>query len=239
MLRESGIDLGLSRSSMTRIFNKARLRASLTVTSGAWLQALPISSVSLHIDDDVIKVAMDFCLGANLCASDLQHCVARDAARCHQCAQMPSCKEPAGLGRSDRKRPDGVSLIPWSQGHCVSWDVTSLNTLAPFYLFSSTIQAGSAAVRAEVADTLKYSALATHIFVTLAFETLGAWAVEATTFGTELGRRMTAVTGDPRDTAFLRQCLMMAIQRGKAYSKIFVIYGICSIRNERSFQAIQ
>ena len=46
---------------------KARLRASLTAMSGAWLQALPISSVGLWMDDDVIRVAVGLRLGANLC----------------------------------------------------------------------------------------------------------------------------------------------------------------------------
>ena len=30
-------------------------------------------------------------------------------------AQIPSTKEPPGLLRSDGKKPDGVSLIPWSR----------------------------------------------------------------------------------------------------------------------------
>ena len=64
---------------------------------------------------------------------------------------------------------------------------------------------------------LKYSALAiTHSFVPLAFEMLGAWGVEAAAFVAELGRRMTAVTGDPRETVFIRQRLSVAIQRGNA-----------------------
>jgi len=132
-------------------------------------------------------------------------------------AQVPSCKEPPGLSRSDGKRPDGVSLIPWSRGRCVTWDVTSPDTLAPSHLVSSATQAGSAAATAEAAKTLKYSALAaTHIFVPLAFETLGAWGVEAATFVSELGRRMATVTGDTRETAFFRQRLSVAIQRGNA-----------------------
>ena len=92
------------------------------------------------------------------------------------------------------------------------------DTLAPSHLQSSATQAGSAAeARAEAAKTLKYSALAiTHVFVPLAFETLGAWGVEAAAFVAELGRRMTAATGDSRETSFLRQRLSVAIQRGNA-----------------------
>ena len=94
--------------------------------------------------------------------------------------------------------------------------VTSF-TLAPSHLPSSATQAGSAAARAEAAKTLKYSGLTTtHAFVPLAFETLGAWGAEAAAFVAELGRRKAAVTGDPRETAFLRQRLSVAIQRGNA-----------------------
>jgi hypothetical protein len=195
------------------------------------------------MDDDVIRVAVGLRLGSNLCEPHTCSCgVLVDARGTHGLAckrsagrhprhgllndvvwramlraQVPSCKEPAGLSRSDGKRPDGVSLIPWSRGRCVTWDVTSPDTLAPSHLPSSATQAGSAAARAEAAKTLKYAALATtHVFVPLAFETLGAWGAEANAFVSELGRRMRAVTGDPRETAFLRQRLSVAIQRGNA-----------------------
>ena len=165
---------------------------------------MPISSVGLRMDDDVIRVAVGLRLGANLCEPHMCTCgVPVDARGTHGLAckrsagrhprhgllndvvwramlraQVPSCKEPAGLSRSDGKRPDGVSLIPWSRGRCVTWDVTSPDTLAPSHLPSSATQAGSAAARAEAAKTLKYSALAiTHVFVPLAFETLGAWGL--------------------------------------------------------------
>ena len=145
---------------------KARLRASLTATSGAWLQALPISSVGLRMDDDVIRVAVGLRLGANLCEPHTctsgvpvdargthglackrsagrhpRHGLLNDVVwRAMLRAQVPSCKEPAGLSRSDGKRPDGVSLIPWSRGRCVTWDVTSPDTLAPSHLPSSATQ---------------------------------------------------------------------------------------------------
>ena len=223
---------------------RSHLRASLTATSGAWLQALPISSVGLRMDDDVIRVAVGLRLGTDLCEPHTCTCGVPVDARgtyglaCKQSVgrhprhgllngvvwramlrvQVPSCKEPTGLSRSDGKRPDGVSLIPWSRGRCVTWDVSSPDTLAPSHLLSSANQAGSAVARAEAAKTLKYSALAmaTPVFVPLPFETQGARGVEAAVFVTELGRRTTAVTGDPRETAFLRQRRSVAIQNGNA-----------------------
>ena len=41
---------------------------------------------------------------------------------------IPAVKEPSGLLRTDGKRPDGVTLIPWKDGRCVTWDVTVVDT---------------------------------------------------------------------------------------------------------------
>ena len=223
---------------------RSRLRASLTATSRAWLQTLPIASVGLRMDDDVVRVAVGLSLGANLCEPYTCTCgVLVDARGTHGLAackrsaghhprhgllndvvwlamlraQVPSCKEPTGLSISDGKRPDGVSLIPWSRGAVSPGMSRHPTPLAPSHLPSSDTHAGSAAARAEAAKTLKYSALAsTHVFVPLAFETLGAWGPEAAAFVAELGRRTAAVTGDPRETAFLRQRFSVVIQRGNA-----------------------
>ena len=222
---------------------KARLRASQCATSGAWLQALPISSVGLRLADDVVRVAVGLRLGAHLCEPHTCRCgthvdergihglACKKSAGRHprhgllndiiwralQRAQVPSTKEPVGLFRADGKRPDGVSMIPWARGRCVAWDVTSPDTLAPSHVAGSAIQSGVAAGKAEANKTTKYAALAnTHLFMPLAFETLGAWGEQAYGFVAELGRRITAITGDSRETAFLRQRLSLAIQRGNA-----------------------
>lgn len=39
-------------------------------------------------------------------------------------AQIPSRLEPVGLSYEDNKRPDGMTLIPWSNGRILSWDAT-------------------------------------------------------------------------------------------------------------------
>ena len=87
---------------------------------------------------------------------------------------IPSVKEPSGLSRSDGKRPDGLTLIPWKNGRCVTWDVTVTDTLAQSYLSSTSITYGGAAEAAADRKTSKYSQLAqTYIFVPIAMESLG------------------------------------------------------------------
>ena len=55
---------------------------------------------------------------------------------------------------------------------------------------------------------------ASHIFLPVAVETAGAWNQSAIDPIQEIGRRITAVTEDTRETVFLFQCLSIALQRG-------------------------
>ena len=83
----------------------------------------------------------------------------------------------------------------------------------------SAVNAGSAAAKAEASKVAKYTAIATtHTFIPLAFETLGSWGEQAQRFVADLGKRIAAVTGDNRETMYLRQRLSIAIQRGNALS---------------------
>ena len=54
---------------------RARLLAVSTKESGAWLHALPISSVGLRMDDNTVRVAAGLQLGSTLCRPHTcQHC---------------------------------------------------------------------------------------------------------------------------------------------------------------------
>jgi hypothetical protein len=132
-------------------------------------------------------------------------------------ARIPAVKEPSGLARSDGKRPDGMSLIPWRVGRCLIWDVTVSDTLAPSYLALTSITTGSAAEGAASRKIAKYADLAlTRCFVPLAIETLGPICESGVSLLDDLGGRLTSVTGDPRERAFLYQRLSVAIQRGNS-----------------------
>src|SRR5215469_9554198 len=129
-------------------------------------------------------------------------------------AGVPSIKEPPGLLRSDGKRPDGVTQIPWMSGKCLALDVTVVDTLAPSYAQLSSISAGKAAERAADNKVSKYSSIVqTHDFVPLAIETLEPMNSSALSFLTQMGKRLIATSGEPRETSFLFQGLSMTVQR--------------------------
>jgi len=73
------------------------------------------------------------------------------------------------------KCPDGVTLIPWANGRCLTWDVTVPDTTAASHLERTSLVAGAAAERAAEVKTSKYSDLiSTCDFVAVAVETFGA-----------------------------------------------------------------
>ena len=57
-----------------------------------------------------------------------------------------------------------------------------------------------------------------HIFYPFAIETAGTWHEMAIELTQEIGRRITTITEDIRETAFLFQRLSMALQKGNEVS---------------------
>jgi len=70
-----------------------------------------------------------------------------------------------GLCRSDGKRPDGLTLVPWQSGRSLVWDVTvTVYPLADFYVASASREARSVAELAATKKEDKYSGLAADYF---------------------------------------------------------------------------
>ena len=93
--------------------------------------------------------------------------------RARTSAEIPSRLEPSSLSRSDGKRPDGLTMMPWKQGRCMVCDVTYPETLAPSHLNHAVTGPGAVATFAEVNKRLKYAEISrTYIFVPIAVETM-------------------------------------------------------------------
>ena len=67
---------------------------------------------------------------------------------------IPPSKEPSGLVRTDGKRPDGCTLIPWCTVRALTWDDTVACTVADSYIHDSSRTPGAVA---ELAATRKRS----------------------------------------------------------------------------------
>jgi len=101
----------------------------------------------------------------------------------------------------------------------MAWDVTVPDTYAESHIGSTATKPGAAAHKTAQNKIDKYSKLAsTHIFYPFAIENSGTWHEMATELTQEIGRRITAVTEDIRETTFFFRRLSMALQRGNAVS---------------------
>jgi len=84
-------------------------------------------------------------------------------------ANVPALLVPSSLCRNDGKRPDGLTVLPWANGHCLVWDFTCPNTLATSHLN----RPGAVANDEESQKSLKYLSLsAQYSFVPVIIETL-------------------------------------------------------------------
>ena len=91
--------------------------------------------------------------------------------------------EPPGLTRTDGKRPDGVTVLPFERGLPMAWDVTVVHTCAPSYLGVAVYEAGSVAAAAETKKETKYTPIKDRAtFRAIGIETLGAFGPSALGF---------------------------------------------------------
>ena len=225
--------------SISNTHNRARLLAVSARHSSDWLHAMPISSCGLRLENEDICLAVGFRFGTALCkphqcpcdalvdvtglhslscklsaSKHAQHNVINDLiARAATLADIPCVKKPQGLSRSDGKRTDGMSLIPWKAGKCALWDVTVIDTIVQSYVSQSSQCACSAAELAATRNSFKYGELSTrHFFDPIALKLLGPVCSQALFFFCELGQKMSVVTGDIRETAHLFQRLLITMQ---------------------------
>ena len=134
-------------------------------------------------------------------------------------AEIPTTLEPAGLSLSDERRPDGQTLLPWSRGRPLVWDFTCLHRLAASYARKAVEKGSGVAEIGEERKRRTYADLEGQFLIQpVAVETLGGIGADSMRFIGDLGRRISQITGEPRETIFLRQRLGILIQLGNAVS---------------------
>ena len=223
--------------------DRARLLASSTKESSKWLQVIPSSKLGLLLDNNAARIAVALRLGSPICEE--YNCICgklidkfgRHGLSCRSSkgwipghddvnnifshafssAGFPNVLQPPGISRDDGKRPDGMTLIPWSRGKSLLWDVTIRDTLARSYLSISSSAAGAAADQAERKKHNHYKKLKeNYLFQPIAFESLGSCGPETKAFLATLGKLMKKASGENRSLDYLLQKVSISIQRRNA-----------------------
>ena len=227
--------------------SKSRLLAAFSEESGIWLNALPLSSLGLRMDDSTFQIAVSLHLGLAFCKPHSYHhcgcevtafathglsCVkSQGRYHCHSslndiihrafgASRIPSRLEPSGISRSDGKRPDGATLVPWKCGKLLVWDATCVDTYAPSYSRVASQEAGAVADQAEKRKSDKYSNMDPnmYLFAPVVIETSGVFGKQTLSFLKDLACRVRKVSGEVKSFPYLLQRLAVAVQRGNAVS---------------------
>ena len=222
--------------------NRARLLACKAHGSGDWLNALPSTSLGLHLNDDQLRTASSVRLGApvslehvcSLCGSladghgrhafscprsagrHLRHRLMNEViSRALHAVPIPTRIEPAGLLPDSNLKPDGISIIPWTSGKPLVWDVTCAHPLAQSWTGTSRRGESAVATTVEAKKRNKYKDFENNFhFEPVSMETLGGMGETTALFIKRLGKRIADGTGDTHSVTYLRQRLAIAVQVG-------------------------
>ena len=136
---------------------QACLSSATQPNSGAWMNFLPSTAIGTLLDNESFRIAISQRLGLPVCAPHKCRCGAiadryglhtlscrfsagrlpRHSAlndiikRAFSSPSFNAVLEPVGLDRGDGKRPDGMTVFPFSRGKCLIWDCTCADSSPP------------------------------------------------------------------------------------------------------------
>ena len=141
-----------------------------------WLNVIPCKNFRLKLSNQQLRIAICLRLGSKIyerhkcvCGKDVTEdgwhglsCL-KTAGRFSRHSNLnalnkqslssthiPSVLGPRHLFRTDQKRPDGLTLVPWAVGKQLLWDVTVVDSLAYCRInVGSVCNPGTAAAEAE------------------------------------------------------------------------------------------
>jgi len=97
------------------------------------------------------------------------------------------------------------------------WDVNVICPLTESYVIGAAIEAGAAAEVAASRKEAKYAGIdSRYVFEPIAVETLGVFNSSARFLLNELGKRISANSGEAREASFLFQRAAVLVQRFNA-----------------------
>ena len=208
----------------------ARILTAAQGHSGDWITAYPSAQVETRLDDEALRISVVLRVGLNVCLAHQCRCgatVQSDGLHPLSCrfsagrfsrhslinniikrslvtAGLHSILEPVGLDRGEGRRPDGVTSFTFKHGKALAWDSTCTDSFSTNYLYSTILNPGSASSAAEDLKRRRYSQLvAVFEFMPEAVETSGIIGSAGCSLLTDIGRRISRTTNDPRQMSYI------------------------------------
>ena len=121
--------------------------------------------------------------------------------------------KPRGLYRTDGKRPDGITMVPWEMRKQLVWYVTVVDALVTQ---GSLCNPGTTVTEAEARKIEKYRELIDngYIFQPVALDVQGSLGESSEIFTTCLCKMLCHSHDDQRAGSFLKQRISMALPIG-------------------------
>ena len=162
------------------------------------MNCLPSTAIGTMLDNESVRIAISQRLGLPVCVPHKCRCGAivdryglhplscRFSAgrlprhstlndiikRALSSAGFNAVLEQVGIDRGDGKRPDGMTVFPFSREKCLIWDCTCVDSFSPSALALTATEPGSASRSAEVRKNLMYEGLYDrYILQAIAIET--------------------------------------------------------------------
>ena len=187
-----------------------------------WLNVIPCKNLRLKLSNQPLRLAIGLRLGSKICkrhkcvrgkdvTEDGWHGLSclKSAGRFSRHSNLNalinqshtlSVLEPRHLYRTDKKRPDGLTLVPLADGKQLLWDVTVVDSLAPCRINAGSVcNPGTAVAEAEERKKDKYKGLIDdgYLFQPLAFEIQGAAGPSTEVFLSKLCKNLSICTEEP------------------------------------------
>ena len=126
-----------------------------------------------------------------------------------QSAGISNIKEP-----EYHLRPDGMTLIPFKRGQCLTWDVSCPHPLCASHVQTNK-EPGDLSSTIELKKRNKYCSLTNNfIFEPVIIDTIGAHGKSTENLLKLIGKLIIQKTKNKQSATFFKQRLSVAVQKG-------------------------
>ena len=227
--------------------DKSRITSASHKNSGDWLKATPNQCCGIFLNNDEFRNSIALRLGTPIFSAHTCKCgieIDTLGGHCFACSRNPgkilrhtmvndclsstlqsagisNIKEPTGVMNEYHLRPDGMTLIPFKRGQCLTWDVSCPHPLCASHVQTNK-EPGDLSSTIELKKRNKYCSLTNNfIFEPVIIDTIGAHGKSTENLLKLIGKLIIQKTKNKQSATSFRQRLSVAVQKGNSIALAF------------------